>query len=131
LFVTPDGVPHIAYQANSMLWYAYFKGPTWWFTSVDNEPGAGYAPALAHDSRGRINLFYFCRKTNTEQVRHAFWDGETSTITQVAEARGYIGNSVIILRHDSQDYPHIAYSEYGYALFGSAYCTALVNSVEC
>jgi hypothetical protein len=118
LSLTPDDVPQIAYEASSMLWYAYFKAPTWWFTVVDHEPVAGQAPALVHDEWGRINLAYFSCNGQLAQLRHAFWHGETATFAPVVETTSLVGNSLIVIRLDSQDSAHIAYSEYGWAQFG-------------
>lgn len=111
LFVTPDGVPSIAYQHSEMLWYAYYKNKTWWFVNVDDQLVSGQEPALLLDSRNGIHIIY--KVSLGEGYRHlwyAHWDGETSKFTDFSEETNSLwGVGGQVLRIDSSNLPQIAY----------------------
>lgn len=132
LALDSSGQPRIAYfdYPDGGLKYASWNGSSWDIEYVD--PACSqYHISLALDSQGLPHISYFDYFGSLEKLMHAYWTGSSWEIETIVETNS--GSNSNTLSIDSNDNPHVAYSDniegLMYAHFnGSVWETQVIDS---
>jgi hypothetical protein len=111
LALKSDGNPGVVYydQPSYAIKYASYNGSSWDIQTVEADNAFQFAePSLAYDSSDKPFISYGDLTSSTLKV--ANWTGTTWNIT-VADASGNVSSRSSITI-DSNDFPHVSYSEY-------------------
>ena len=113
LVLDANGQPHIGYEGDATLQYAY-KDPTGWkFEIAGAEGQGGHFPSIALDGSGMAWISYYKSEDGTLNLGHRQAEGRTATswhTQQLDRSLGAGRNSSLVL--DSESQVHTCYSEY-------------------
>ncbi len=123
--------PHISYNGNNHLKYAYWNGSDWTIETVDNTDYGGYYTSLALDSSNHPHISYYTDMVYN--LKYAYWDGSDWSIEIVDNTGDLSGDSSLAL--DCRNHPHISYydssNDLKYAYWnGSDWSIETVDSEE-
>lgn len=105
LALDASGRPHISYEGNNDLKYAYWDGSAWNIHTVDREAEVVFYTSLVLGHNDHPHISYYARQDGS--LRYAAWDG-LSWRVQTVDAEGTAGfHSPLAL--DSHGHPHISY----------------------
>jgi hypothetical protein len=105
------GRPHLSYEVDTQVRYAYWTGVSWHVEPVDSGARPGPTTSLALDSVGRPHISYCGLEVDTcLTIEYAHWTGSEWVFESVA--RGDAPSLAL----DGLDVPHIAYTALSGAL---------------
>ncbi len=103
------GRPHISYQGNVNLKYAWHDGVNWQIETVDSNGGVGWDTSLALDGTGYPHISYY--DWANDDLKYAWHDGMVWHIETI-DSEGMVGRYTS-LALDETGYPHISYQGKG------------------
>jgi len=97
--------PHISYQGNGDLKYAYYDGTKWTIEAIDTDGFAGDYSSIALDNSGLPHISYY--DDSNGYLKYAYKQGASWFIKVVdSEKNSGIYTSIAL---DSENHPHISY----------------------
>ncbi len=118
--------PHISYYYGSEkdLKYAHYNGSTWQVETVDAPGYVGQNTSIALDGYGRPHISYYAHDDPGNpypHLKYAHYTGSSWQVETIEDPAEYNYGSWTAINVDSQNRPHIIYSEFRYGAIKYAY----------